>query len=166
MVLHLGLWILQCYLFLRRADSDYIVCVRIVCFFDFIEIGFLRYAFVFALTIAIILGIDFLILIFCKWKTVVDGSDFYILIYIFLREFVALMFGIIVCFCWLNVYIGLGFPWCAIDLHEVAVSPLGNLLRRDLRRGGGSLKVFLKVFSEALRGRTGIGFLRVCLRLH
>jgi len=47
-------------------DSDYVVCVRIVCLFDFIEIGFLRNAFVFALNIAIISGIDFLILTFCK----------------------------------------------------------------------------------------------------
>jgi len=62
------------------TDFDYVVCVRIVCLFGFIEIGFLGNAFVFPLAIAIILGINFL-KAFCKGKTRIDSSDFHIAIY-------------------------------------------------------------------------------------
>jgi len=114
------------------TDFDYIVRVRIVqvCLLGFIEIGFLGIAFVF-----IILCIGFL-RAFCKWKKGIEGSDFYIAINVFQKGFVALILSIGVSFVADWVFI---WGWVFFCPLSVKVLPFGNLLRRNLRRGDGSL---------------------------
>jgi len=87
------------------TDFDYIVCVKIVCLFNFIEVGFLKDAFVFTLALAIILFIRFL-KTFCKWRIGINDLDFHIVIYIFRKEFAALVLSIVICFCWVLILVG------------------------------------------------------------
>jgi len=95
-----------------------IVYVRIVCLFGIIKVGFLENAFVFVLAIVIILCIGFL-KPFYKWKTEINGSDFHIVVYIFLQRVFVVFILIVVCFCSLSAYIGLDFLQSTIN-HSAA----------------------------------------------
>jgi len=90
------------------------------------------------------------LMFFCKWKTRIDGSDFYVFGCLCFPKRVRayshyrLLFFLAKCL------------YRADRPLSVTVSFFGNLLRKDLWRSGDSLGW---VFSEILRGRTGVVFL-------
>jgi len=119
------------------ADFDYVVCVRIVCLFDCVDVKFLGSAIIIAFAIAIILSVDVL-RVFCQrrtraWFPGLRSSDFCTI------TLILVVAVYLYCLC---VYIGLAF-FCRLS---VAVSLLEILLSGDLRSEGSlddSFKAFL-----------------------
>jgi len=115
------------------------------------------------------LSLSLLFCILVSWRSSVsekqiDSSDFHITIYVFRRGFVALILSTVVYFFIIFASWVFISDWVSSDPLLVTMLPFEILLCRDLRWGSDSLAL---LFSEILRGRTGVSWERiyVCINL-